>query len=435
MKNKRKILESGKTLLIFALIISAVFLLSKAIFYEPGSVLSNIKELFVGNTEILPEGDEAAIGLPHASPAYILISTGKSFHHAEKYDKSEKEKLYSMFSASLGEALGSAGTPVKISETDWQMALSDSGIFFDYIYPQSLTGIASWLGTEIANPLTSVSSRRIYLSASAQKLILYYIDSSDGLFYRCETALNSAAITPKFSEYVMGTACFAFEKSELSSFDPYFIVSGKSISLSAVSAVNPLRGDEYNDEFLATFGLNSKVSYDYSENDGSVVFVDGSKTLRIYKNGSLSFSSTGEGIPVSVSGETINMNDCISKADKIVQSTLGRFCGEANIVLSALSGKAPASCTVSFSYSVDGVPVELNSGAYAASFEFTDGRITSVELVFRQYVLIDQDLLPLPEKQAIAVSSVQGGEPVLVYTDNSGGIDARWILLNEAQEK
>ncbi len=104
-------------------------------------------------------------------------------------------------------------------------------------------------------------------------------------------------------------------------------------------------------------------------------------------------------------------------------------------MLSALSGKAPASCTVSFSYFVDGVPVELNSGAYAASFEFTDGRITSVELVFRQYVLIDQDLLPLPEKQAIAVSSVQGGEPVLVYTDNSGGIDARWILLNEAQEK
>lgn len=436
MKNNAYILDKTKTALIILLIVSAVYLLTKAVFFEPGSMLDSVRNLFAAPVGELADTETAELSLPHALPAYIAVSTGDSLHYAEKYDNQEKEKLYSMFSASLGEALGSSGKPVQVSENDWRNALSENGVFLDYIYPQSLSGIAEWLGTDISPTLSSATSRRLCLSASALKMSLYYIDSETGNFYRCDTALSSSSTASKFTEYTMGSAYFAFENAELTDFDPYFLISGKSIALASVSGANPIRDDASNESFINSFGLNSRVSYEYSENDGSVVFVDGGKILRIFKNGSLSFSASDDGVSIPFSGPQLTLNDCIAKTNAIVQSTLGLLCGQAQVVLSKISGSSPDSCAISYSYIINGIPVELGSGAYAAEFQINKGRIVSSGMVFRQYTPSEQLLLPLPEKQAIAAAAAEkGGEPVLVYMDNSTALDAEWIIFNHKQEK
>ena len=86
MKNNAYILDKTKTALIILLIVSAVYLLTKAVFFEPGSMLDSVRNLFAAPVGELADTETAELSLPHALPAYIAVSTGDSLHYAEKYD-------------------------------------------------------------------------------------------------------------------------------------------------------------------------------------------------------------------------------------------------------------------------------------------------------------------------------------------------------------
>ncbi len=142
-----------------------------------------------------------------------------------KYNGDALDEAYDWFTASLGEALGSSGDPVEVGMDEWDGALHGSGVFFDYLYDQSLASLANWLGVEISSDASLHTARRLCLAIEDGAVSLYYIRAVDGKAYRCETALNSGTSRVPPRRICPNGAQFAFEAGEgYDSFDPYYAV-------------------------------------------------------------------------------------------------------------------------------------------------------------------------------------------------------------------
>ena len=107
LENRKKLIEFGKWVLIAALTVSAL-------------LLGNMTGVFsgVGSDGVLPGDDTTAISgnLTAAAVPYIMAATpdAHSGRYGVTYDTNRVEELYNRFSAALGEALGSSGTPMEV---------------------------------------------------------------------------------------------------------------------------------------------------------------------------------------------------------------------------------------------------------------------------------------------------------------------------------
>lgn len=432
MKDKSRFVDSAKNILILLLLISAVFLIFKAVLYEPDSMFADFFSRFSDNREIVqPDVGQTSETILAAKPVYVLVTTEDGSHYAVKYSSQDREKMLSQFSSALGEALGSSSSPAEISLAKWQQALGGSGVFFDYLYPQPLWVIAISLGTDVKGIASSDSARRLFLGNENGNLMLYYISAVSGKIFRCETALSFSTLASKISEYPMGNAKFAFELGgAYENLDPFFIFSGETCDLRAAGVSNPLHGDYSKSALLNVFGINIRAASEYSEADGSIVYVEGEKSLRIESSGRVLFNVTGKsGIPVRHSSENLTINDCLSACSEIVRTSVGGICGDAELGIADIdSSKFPSEISVNFRYFLDGLPVILPNGSYAASFSVDSGFIKRAEFYFRQYSLSGDALVALPEKQAAAIVMASGGEPVLVYEDKADSVSYSWIV-------
>lgn len=442
MKNKARLADTAKNFVIILLFLSAVYLLFKVTSNEQGSFLSGLDELFSGSGSSETLAPSNGGDTNHAAdPVYLMITTAgttaaDSSHYAVKYDGQGKEKIITQFSVYLGEALGSSGSLEEVSVEQWRTALSGTGVFFDYLYPQPLSSIASWLGYEASGETSLKSARRFFLGSRGESLALYFIDADDGTIYSCKTTFKFTSLESKIAEFPVGNAKFAFELSELGDdygkIDPYFIFSYESNKLREFTVSNPVREGLDKTALLGYFGMNNKIVNDYSETDGSVVYVEGEKTLRFDASGRVLFTASGNsGIPIGGNPGTLKITELISVCYDIVQNSVGLTVGDGEIGLTGVSSVTdPLNCTLSFGYFADGVPVILPGGGDAAFFEISEGALVRAELYFRRYTSSGETMLALPERQATEIAKVSGGEPVLVYEDKLESVGCTWIFNN-----
>ncbi|PKM71575.1 MAG: hypothetical protein CVU91_13155 [Firmicutes bacterium HGW-Firmicutes-16] len=431
MKNKARLIDMAKNFAIVLLLISAGFLLLKATVGGRGSFFGGLEGLFDGNSDSvsaeLPEGEVTTLA---SDPVFLLVTSETGSHYAVKYNNDTKDKLMAQFSGSLGEALGSSGKPTEVSVEKWQTALSGSGVFFDYLYPQPLSAIASSLGTEISSDASLETARRFYLGEDGGNLVLYFISEDEGIIYRCDTVLSFSTLKTKISECPLGSANFAFELGEdYANIDPYFIFSHENEPLSAVTVTNPVRDNYDGSGLLAHFGMNSRIVSELPKSDGSKVYVEGDKSLSIESSGRVIFdASGGNGIIIKGGSAGLTITDSISVCSEIVKNSIGLVGGDGVTELVKVSNvSTPSSCTVSFGYFVNGIPVTLPGGESAASFQIISGTIVKAELYLRRYTLPGGTIVPLPEKQAAVIAETRGGEPVLTYEDRTDSVTCAWI--------
>ena len=433
MKDKARLINMAKNFAIIALLFSAVFLLFKATVSGQDSFFGGLDGLFGSKTDSgAVEHQGNAVTALASDPAFVLVTAKDGSHYAVKYDNDAKEKLISQFSADLGDALGSSGEPEVQSVEQWQSALSSSGVFFDYLYSQPLSAIASSLGTKISNNTVLQTARRFYLGRDGKDLVLYFISENDNKIYRCSTALSFSSLEPKIAECPVGSANFAFELGkEYASIDPYFIFSHENKALRAVAVANPVRDSYDGTGLLSYFGINNRVVSGYTESDGSKVYVEGEKSLRIESSGKILFDITGgSGIVIGAPSE-LTITDCIAACSDIVSNSIGLTCGDGATALVMVSHvSSPSSCTVNFGYFINGIPVTLPGNEYAATFQISDGAIVKAELYLRNYTFSGGTVMPLPEKQASVIAETKGGEPVLTYEDKTDSVSCTWIRLS-----
>ena len=80
-----------------------------------------------------------------------------------------------------------------------------------------------------------------------------------------------------------------------------------------------------------------------------------------------------------------------------------------------------------FSYTLNGLPVELPGGQNAAVIRLVGRTVYDVELRFRAYTLENatENVLPVDMAASIA-DAAGGGEPRLSYIDGAEGVTVNW---------
>jgi len=410
---ERRAAEWAKTALIAVLSASALILAWRTGLFT--GLVDNIP-LF-GNVADLVRG---ASGTPEtggvvlkeaARPLSIVITNEDGGRFGVKYDTEMRNAVYDRTSSILGEALGSASTPVKIGEGEWREALSGPGVFFEYLYPVRLSVLNGWLGARMPDTAEDVSLRHVYIAFGEDKSRIYYHDIGRGLFFGADTA-SAAGKVQELGIYSGNGAMFAFETGVPNvESAPYMLVMPDrdypEVGAAATGGEEALLG-----LVISALGHGDEKFTTYN-NRGLLVCVGTQFNISVDAGGKVNYRRT-DILPPGDSSQMQDANGIIERARVIVADTVGRNCGGAEAFFESMEYGADGSCSVFFGYYISGGRIFLHEDNHAARVRFSSGTPAEVELIFRGFSITDEFARLLPERQVLAAS---GREFLLSYSD------------------
>ncbi len=411
MKDKRRLIEWGKNVLIVLLTASAVWLLTMTPLVQDSGLL----DLFAPQES--PGVGAGGVRQGTAMLPVRLAITGEGGRCGVQYDEARLEELFSPLGALLGDALASAGTPQTLSEGDWQRYLRGTGIYFDFGGGVPLSALERWLQGPGNGALTG-SARRVLLCAGTDdQVLLCWQEADGGGFFTCRTGLTQALhLEPAAEGAASNGAYFAFEDQELSQrLAPYTLITegGEGGTEYTVSA--PLAAEGSSAAVLSALSFSSQ---DHAPVSGGEVYVDGGDRLVVNVNGTVTYrAAQGEKYPAGPA-----LADGVDAARTLAEAALGPMCGEARLYLMSAQ-EMDGAVRVRFGYLLDGCPVYLGSEGWAAEFWIWDGCVTQFTLRFRSYAASGGETLLLPVDKAAAMLpdlTWERRELVIQYRDGGG---------------
>ena len=411
MKDKRRLIEWGKNVLIVLLTASAVWLLTMTPLVQDSGLL----DLFAPQES--PGVGAGGVRQGTAMLPVRLAITGEGGRCGVQYDEARLEELFSPLGALLVDALASAGTPQTLSEGDWQRYLRGTGIYFDFGGGVPLSALERWLQGPGNGALTG-SARRVLLCAGTDdQVLLCWQEADGGGFFTCRTGLTQALhLEPAAEGAASNGAYFAFEDQELSQrLAPYTLITegGEGGTEYTVSA--PLAAEGSSAAVLSALSFSSQ---DHAPVSGGEVYVDGGDRLVVNVNGTVTYrAAQGEKYPAGPA-----LADGVDAARTLAEAALGPMCGEARLYLMSAQ-EMDGAVRVRFGYLLDGCPVYLGSEGWAAEFWIWDGCVTQFTLRFRSYAASGGETLLLPVDKAAAMLpdlTWERRELVIQYRDGGG---------------
>ncbi len=431
----KRCIEAVKTLIIALLMFSAVFLAVKSELYN-GLILSvPALSQIAGELSASRKTASYAEGRPVISsaavPVYVVVTSKYGDHCAIKYDGSALNAFYGRISGLLGEVLTLSSKPEEVGEEEWRLALSSVGLFLDFDNPLPLSSVIKSGDSKISGDRAANSVRRLCIASYQNRVYLYFINESDKIIYRALTTVGQTTLAAYLSEYLPNGANFAFEMGQsYKDVDPYAVLM-KTTKVFSASAVNPLYDKITKEKILEQFGINSLLGWQYYESSGSFSFVTEQYTLRINSDGSVSYRVTGSAstslLKIKSAGPVPADYEVLESARNLVLATVGSVCGSASLQLTGFEYEADKkSGTLTFDYYVNGIPVKTSPYRHAATIGIVGSRITSVQLFFRNYTLLESLEKVMPERQAAVLVSPYK-EPALLYLDDGKGrLEPSW---------
>ena len=395
MRKHTEIKELLKTALIVLLLVSALAM---------GASLNSLRVI------ISPEEDGVKTQPPTAENGFVSaeLPSAISVMYASGERKSAKygstDKMYSLVLPAMREAASTATGRKDVTENAYRTALLSSGIYCEYRFPVSLSVLAKWLG------VTEGYAVDIQVSALCIKENELYISSPDGHFYRFKTALPETVSALDTGAGDSG-AVFAFEYPELSGVCGNMLLFPEVTSHSTFTSSNPMSSAQ-NRELLLTF-LDAAMSINntYTGSDGSVVYVASDFTLKISPDGTAVYKLTG--IPANAP-RADSISQMIEEARRVCSLCISPFSGDASLQYSE-STFSDAGGTVCFDYIIDGG--KADTGSHAAEFDFSDGVMTEIRIVFLKLLRSAEMRELMPEH--LAAAAVGKFELIYIRSENS----------------
>ena len=202
---KELIFSILRKLLIAGLLVSAVLLTLRTDFYTGTERVLPAADGTGKETERVSSADAAAALRPRA----VLVRYADGTAAASAYDGETTEQAFLRFSAFLGEALGSAGTPAEITETEFRDGLSGGGVFVDLGGSFPLELLSAWMGAG-GGGAAALRADLLYLGLTETGVELRFRDGAG--FFRCATGAQSESLRGRIEDFQATEAAFAFEK-------------------------------------------------------------------------------------------------------------------------------------------------------------------------------------------------------------------------------
>lgn len=420
-RNRRRALAGavGRRLLIVLLLVSAVLLLVRTGYY------TGLKDLVRGDPAAAETESGAGTETPAAlysvvRPRAVAVRQADGSLSATAYDAETTERAFQRFSALLGEALGSAGTPLSLRRTEFQEGLSGSCVLIELGSAMPLGVLSGLLGTRMSSAAETERAERVCLILRDDRVMLAFRTES-GAYYRCDTAAQAEALRSRIADFHAAKAILAGDDALYAQLEPSTVILGEMPQIAALAVESA--DDASTEGVLAALGMNPYVAGSYPEGDGTLVFIEGEKTLRLDPTGLVSFrtSERGERVAEELAG-------AVRYACRLAAATVGQTCGDAALrVTSATYDAGRDRCTVTLELNVNGLDVRLASGP-AAEIELTGGCLTRAQLALRRCTLGTDTELVLPMLQAAAIAAAEGNAgPVLVYRERGEGMSCGWV--------
>lgn len=428
MGNKRRsrLIEWGKNVLIVLLALSALYLLSCT------RLSGGLSEGFRGLLRDSAAGGSATLKRSSVSihPVRLAIyQDGRRY--GVQYDQAAADEAFSSLSTLLSEALGSAGAPEPITETDWRAALCSTGIYLDVLYPVPLQTLSGWLGDGQYNLALSGTVRRICLAADAAGGVsLFFINEEDGSYYACGTTLTqNFHLNEAVADWSPNGALFAFEVEGMQALAPYTLLTATPEPV-VYAADNPLLEDTSRvEELLDVLTFHTQGATLDPAAGGQIMEVNDS--LRLSADGVVNFHTIGDSGYRFTLPET-GTQAALDYVQALAESTVGAWCAPARLCLAGVEQTAEG-LEIRFQYSLNGAPVTLPEERTAARFLVSDGAVTDFTLCLRTYSDSGETSIVLPAVQAAAAMEAmdaQGKELTLLYQDSGGTqVSAGWVAM------
>ena len=409
--------EPLKTLLIFLLTASAVFMAVRGGFF--GAFFADKAQPSAAPTAA-PENFPAA-----ALPAAAAVTGPGGLRCGVKYDAAALSELYEGFSAALAEALGSAEEPSPLPEEEWRSRLRGESLYLDYGFALPLSAMAAWAGVS-ADRVGEAAASAILLDGGEKGGVRLSFRSGDGNFYSCDTAASWATLRSRLGDYRPNGAAFAFELDRLQDCEPYLLM------LEKLPAVWAGQSEEVREEaagaFGELFGVNLGGQNHYAEADGTLVYPGEAGVLRLTKDGRLSYTVVEDAAEPAAW-------ERIEEARKLLDALHAPWAGDEELVLTGLLEGEDGSFSLQFSYALGGVTVEQDEGPAATAAWKPDGQ---AELTLRPLRIrrTKEAAGLLPEKQAAAAagSLYPGSEARLVLQAlGADRFEPAWVVAADGR--
>lgn len=421
MKKWRTGLKNAfQNLLIVLLSISAVLL-----FLDVSNVFSDSKSSF---SSLLSGNDptvEASTLTKLADiSAPVSVAVAGAYGRYGNLALTTTDEDFSSLGTLLRETLGSSNTFVACSKSQFRTALLSSGIYYDFRTALPLSVLGGLVGASIKN--TALSARRVVLCSAQNSVLLYITD--DNSFYCCTTQTPKTDLSKAINCYQLGNASFAFELSSAMNLAPYSLfLTGEQSTFSTLTASNPLSDTA---PLLKAMGFNPHTKNRYTDSSGTLVVVDGNRTLRIQTNGLVTYQdedSSALQVSASAKGTLADKDAVIGCYQLLVAGNSNS--GNASLFLKSIQPGKDGQ-TLEFDYQISGTQIRRSNGMPAVQIVLRENAVSSLRFYVRRYLPSEKDSLVLPLRQALALAEKHAGKELeICYTDNgASSVTAGWQI-------
>lgn len=415
----RRTKERIKTLIIFLLLISVLFLSLAANYYSGATDTPLLARLFGGSSALPPKQAQAPALTDAAQP--LLISVLGDAGRSSFWGNFEQlDSVFEGLGGYLAEALDTAGEPIEVTARVFRQALSGPGIYFVYPAVIPLDVTAAWLDAETR---LTLSANRFLLTVENDSVTLCLMEGSR--FWQVPTAVDAATLVSVLDDYPADGSFFAMESDEspYSRLDPLSLVDPSAYSVAGGQSANPC-DEAFMIAAAAALGFNPYGDSTYRDDAGNTVYTETDCSLRISADGVLTLRN--QGLASRFSAASPNDGDQIEYVRTLLQDLTDGLSSDGRLMLSGF-GSGTDGTTVEFDYILSGLHVEQSDGP-AVLARFSGEVLTSLTFRIRTYTLQPAEPQPiLPAAQA-AAALPKGASLFLAYADyGSGTMQAGWL--------
>ncbi len=333
----------------------------------------------------------------------------------------------------LAEALETAGMPEEAKEKEWRAALSDTMFFLSFGGRVPLPALAQLLGAQAPQALEQ-EARYLVLRVEGERdsarVVLYYMDG-ERTVHRCRTGADAAYLVSLAAEWTPNGYRFAHEEKPVDTPEALLLMPAEALPAlelsNALSTAAEADFDRIMEGVLESLGFNAYRPSVYSESDGTKVYVEEERTLRVATNGRLTYED-----PAAAENEGERPNSAeqtarIAEAAQLASGILSSYLGDAGLFLLDTGYNARTGMyTVRFGVECGGVRI-LTERGYAASLSFRGTALCAAELEMRTYRRTGENIAVIPTTQALAASVRMEGFG-LYYRVEAGTVKAGWYV-------
>lgn len=398
------------------LAVSALFLFSRTQFFQLGVSAAGLYWQKITT----PAGSTTAdVPLSDSLSAPVRTAVTGEYGRYGNVSATTGDESFIPVKTLLREVLGSARNQTDATQAAFQNALGSTSVYCDFLSPLPVNYIADLMGASITE--STLSAQALAASEQNGQVLLYLWDGGDR-YYRCDTAVQPAALTELQEHFELGVSTFAFEEAAGSHLDPLSLFPDPLPRLPQLTSAETSVDTE---TLLTALGFNPHTNSRYQDAGGTEVIVEGDRVIRISSGSVVTYTSGGESaLTIDAAAHTPTVREAVTGVLSLLDALLPE--GEAAFYLQSFTREG-SETTLVFGYQLGGVPIHLAGGS-AAEVTLSGNTVAALSLRPRQYTSgASADLLPLRQAMAIAGRTDGAGLSIGYADTGSYPLSAVWL--------